>query len=45
MGEQGGDKSEEPTPHRLREAREKGQVKTAGRDYIVQDGDVIEFKI
>ncbi|NQT29908.1 MAG: flagellar biosynthesis protein FlhB [Candidatus Saganbacteria bacterium] len=26
MGEQGGDKSEEPTPHRLREAREKGQV-------------------
>lgn len=26
MGEEGGDKSEEPTPHRLREAREKGQV-------------------
>ena len=26
MGEQGGDKSEEPTPHRLREARQKGQV-------------------
>lgn len=26
MGEQSGDKSEEPTPHRLREAREKGQV-------------------
>lgn len=26
MGEDGGDKSEEPTPHRLREAREKGQV-------------------
>jgi flagellar biosynthetic protein FlhB len=26
MGEGGGDKSEEPTPHRLREAREKGQV-------------------
>ena len=26
MGEQTGDKSEEPTPHRLREAREKGQV-------------------
>ena len=26
MGEQGGDKSEEPTPHKLREAREKGQV-------------------
>ena len=26
MGEQGDDKSEEPTPHRLREAREKGQV-------------------
>ena len=26
-------------------AREKGQIKTAGKDYIVQDGDVIEFKI
>ncbi|MDD4179826.1 MAG: flagellar biosynthesis protein FlhB [Candidatus Margulisbacteria bacterium] len=26
MGEGGGDKTEEPTPHRLREAREKGQV-------------------
>ncbi len=26
MGDEGGDKSEEPTPHRLREAREKGQV-------------------
>jgi len=26
MGEDGGDKSEEPTPHRLREAREKGQI-------------------
>jgi flagellar biosynthetic protein FlhB len=26
VGEQGGEKSEEPTPHRLREAREKGQV-------------------
>jgi flagellar biosynthetic protein FlhB len=26
MGEGGGDKSEEPTPHRMREAREKGQV-------------------
>lgn len=26
MGEQGGEKSEEPTPHRLREAREKGQI-------------------
>ncbi|MFA5103982.1 MAG: flagellar biosynthesis protein FlhB [Candidatus Margulisiibacteriota bacterium] len=26
MGEQSGDKSEEPTPHRLKEAREKGQV-------------------
>ncbi|MFH1541657.1 MAG: flagellar biosynthesis protein FlhB [bacterium] len=26
MGEQGGDKSEEPTPHKLREAREKGQI-------------------
>ncbi len=26
MGEQSGDKTEEPTPHRLKEAREKGQV-------------------
>ncbi|MFA4966701.1 MAG: flagellar biosynthesis protein FlhB [Candidatus Margulisiibacteriota bacterium] len=26
MGEESGDKSEEPTPHRMREAREKGQV-------------------
>lgn len=27
------------------EAREKGLVRTEGKDYIVQDGDVIEFKI
>ena len=26
-------------------AREKGLVKTEGKEYIVQDGDVIEFKI
>jgi len=26
-------------------ARAKGQVRTEGRDYIVKDGDVIEFKI
>ncbi len=26
-------------------AREKGLVRTEGRDYLVQDGDVIEFKI
>jgi len=26
-------------------AREKGWVRTEGKDYIVQDGDVIEFKI
>lgn len=26
-------------------ARERGWIKTAGRDYVVQDGDVIEFKI
>lgn len=26
-------------------AREKGWLKTVGKDYIVQDGDVIEFKI
>jgi flagellar biosynthesis protein FlhB len=26
MGEDSGDKSEEPTPHKLREAREKGQI-------------------
>lgn len=26
-------------------AREKGWLKTVGKDYLVQDGDVIEFKI
>ncbi len=26
-------------------ARESGRIKTVGKDYIVQDGDVIEFKI
>jgi len=26
-------------------AREKGLIQTAGKDYIVRDGDVIEFKI
>jgi flagellar biosynthesis protein FlhB len=26
MGEEAGDKSEEPTPHKLREARKKGQI-------------------
>ncbi len=29
----------------LSKAREKGWLKTEGKDYIVQDGDVIEFKI
>jgi len=28
-----------------KEAREKGFLKVMGRDYLVQDGDVIEFKI
>jgi len=28
-----------------KKARELGQIKTVGRDYVVQDGDVIEFKI
>jgi ribosome-binding ATPase YchF (GTP1/OBG family) len=27
------------------EAREKGKVRLEGKDYIVQDGDVVEFKI
>lgn len=27
------------------EARAEGEIKTVGKDYIVQDGDVIEFKI
>ena len=27
------------------EAKSKGQVKTVGRDYIIQEGDVIEIKI
>ena len=26
-------------------ARDKGLLRTEGRDYIVKDGDVIEFKI
>lgn len=28
-----------------KEAREKGLIQTVGKDYIVQDGEVIEFKI
>jgi len=28
-----------------KEARESGSLKTVGRDYVVQDGDVIEFRI
>jgi small GTP-binding protein len=28
-----------------KEAREQGWVQTVGRDYVVKDGDVIEFKI
>ncbi len=27
------------------EARQKGKVRTEGKEYVVQDGDVIEFKI
>ena len=26
-------------------AREKGWIQTVGKDYIIEDGDVIEFKI
>ncbi|MFA9289381.1 MAG: DUF933 domain-containing protein, partial [Weeksellaceae bacterium] len=26
-------------------AREKGMVQTVGRDYVMQDGEVVEFKI
>jgi len=28
-----------------KQAQEKGQLKLVGKDYVVQDGDVIEFKI
>ena len=28
----------------LQNAREKGKLKIEGKDYLVQDGDVIEFK-
>jgi ribosome-binding ATPase YchF (GTP1/OBG family) len=28
-----------------KEAREKGLIKTAGKEYVVNDGDIIEFKI
>ncbi len=27
------------------QAREKGQIKTVGKDYIIQEGDVVEIKI
>jgi ribosome-binding ATPase YchF (GTP1/OBG family) len=27
------------------EARAKGKVRTEGKEYVVKDGDVIEFKI
>jgi ribosome-binding ATPase YchF (GTP1/OBG family) len=26
-------------------AREKGLIRTEGKNYLVQDGDIIEFKI
>jgi ribosome-binding ATPase YchF (GTP1/OBG family) len=29
----------------LAKAREQGKLRTEGKDYIVQDGDVIEFMI
>ncbi|MFH0803610.1 MAG: redox-regulated ATPase YchF [Candidatus Tagabacteria bacterium] len=29
----------------MQKAREKGLLRTEGKDYIVQDGDIIEFKI
>ncbi|PIP57260.1 redox-regulated ATPase YchF, partial [Candidatus Woesebacteria bacterium CG22_combo_CG10-13_8_21_14_all_45_10] len=28
-----------------KEAKERGKVKLEGRDYIMKDGDVVEFKI
>lgn len=28
----------------IHEAREKGLIRTEGRDYVVQDGDVVQFK-
>ncbi|MDD5652390.1 MAG: DUF933 domain-containing protein, partial [Candidatus Moranbacteria bacterium] len=28
----------------MHKAKEAGKVKTVGKEYIVQDGDVIEFK-
>jgi ribosome-binding ATPase YchF (GTP1/OBG family) len=28
-----------------KEAKEKGLIQTVGKDYVIQDGDVIEFKI
>ena len=33
------------TANGWKEARERGWIQTVGRDYIVKDGDVIEFKI
>jgi ribosome-binding ATPase YchF (GTP1/OBG family) len=29
----------------MQQAKEKGKLRTEGKEYIVQDGDVIEFKI
>jgi len=28
----------------MRQAREKGDLRSEGRDYIVQDGDVMNFR-
>ena len=28
-----------------KDARERGLVRSEGRDYVMQDGDVVEFKI
>jgi len=28
-----------------KQAKEKGEIKTVGKDYVVQDGDIVEFKI
>ena len=37
-------RSEQATQYRKAKAREKGQVRLEGKEYIVQDGDVILFR-
>ena len=37
------DRNEAATPHKLGEARKRGQLRQEGRGYVVQDGDVLNI--